>query len=230
MDLTYYEKRCKKGLTVLEDFEFIYRIPYMLCVLEKITGDKEYMKKCKDLSFVQRFSNVSIYSYLELPKRYGGVIKDDIYADFHATSMNDLIRIEGLASGVGTWYENAKTLFKDGKGSFNEYVAVKEDISTLLHYKGMPLDEALIVENDVSCGDVALGRSVKWDRLVDKMKCCDVSDWYIWSLKNIIHLYSYAEMEDRVIMQLQLAYFKENYEKEYQKVFEGSNVENYLYA
>ena len=228
MDFEMPKRRYMSIMGTLEDFEFNYMIPSMISYLSEITQVAGHCIKTQEENLIRHFFDKSIYSELGLPAKYGAYVKDDIYLHYKPSSFDDLVRIEGLAHGAGTWYSNAKSVFADKKCEFDKLISVKEDISAYLHYAGMKIDDASAVEEDVSSGRVSMGASDRWDRLREKMMIHGIPHWYIWSCTNILRLYTKAEMTERVNNQLKLAFYKDRYPEIYDRVLKSHQIENFL--
>lgn len=209
-----------------ENYVHELRIPRMLDILSKITTISVDDIVIND-NLLQRFKHISIYSFLELPKFYSAYVRDDIYKKVDVDTYDELMKVEGLACGGGTWFGTGESLISENECKLCDLISSIEDIQYFLLDKGMSLDKCVKIADDVAKGKVSVGASEFWSSCDDEMWFIrGIDHWFMWLCKLITSLNDKSTIKERLDNQLKLAFYKIHYPMEYYLSLFGTDVIN----
>ncbi len=136
----------------------------------------------------------------------------DILSYISVEKFSDLVKIIGLARGVGTWKDNGKDLIKDKTATFNELISSAEDVYEMLRVKGVANDVAWEISKRVQQG-IFEGLCTEADYIM--LLNAGVPEWYVESMKKIKYLFPKEQMVMNALNATYLAWFKANYPVEF---------------
>lgn len=142
-------------------------------------------------------------------------------------NFNDLICIDGLAHGSGTWTWNAEWLIKNKCISINKVISNRADIMNFLISNGIKRETAFEIEEFVRKGKAHRKCSKEsrkeileqWNEYKEIMKKNNIPEWYIESCENIQYLFPKAHAIGYTINAFRIAWYKVHYPKAFYKVY-----------
>ena len=136
----------------------------------------------------------------------------DILSCISVKKFSDLVKIIGLARGVGTWEDNGNNLIKDKTATFNKLISSAEDVYEMLRVKGVANDVAWEISKQVQQGIFG-----KFCTEADYIMLLNtgVPEWYVESMKKIKYLFPKEQMIMNALNAAYLAWFKANYPAEF---------------
>lgn len=128
-------------------------------------------------------------------------------------SLSDLIRLEGLLHGVGTWSNNAENLVKEGR-SLHELLTCRDDLIDRLLAAGIEKDYAFSI-----LGRLRPGKGLT-DKMIADMKEVGIPDCYLNSLNRIIYLFSRSQTIEYALADAKIAFYRDGWPEEFEVIFE----------
>lgn len=147
-------------------------------------------------------------------------------------NFNDLICLDVLAHGTGTWNDNAENLIKNENIPIQKLVASRDDIFNMLISKGIEKKIAFEITDFIRKGKAAIGteyrclyknheRNLKqWNDYKEIMIKNNIPEWYIKSCEKIQYLFPKAHAIGYVIDAFRIAWYKLHYPDAFDKVNE----------
>lgn len=149
---------------------------------------------------------------------FSGSFVFDVLKTADCRSFDDLVKVNGLVHGTGTWIDNAETLLNDGTVAISDLIATREDIfDSLLNY-GLCDETAFRIAEEVRRGKVSAGRSSKWGEYKAVMEEHEVPEWFIDSCERIMYLFPRAHCCAYTLGSWRIAWYKLHYPKEFEEV------------
>lgn len=132
-----------------------------------------------------------------------------VFLTAQVNSFNDMVRIELLSHGTGTWTDNAEVLINEGIATLDEVITCRDDVFDYLVEKGIYEEQAFYITERVR-----KGKGLTED---DRILLIErgVPDWYIESCGKIRYLFPKAHSISYIIKLWRLAYFKIHYPREF---------------
>lgn len=177
-----------------------------------------------------KFEEIDIFNFF-LEGSYVGIptINEEFFREvadcFLPFDFSDIVKISGLGSGAGTWYDNAEYLA--AKVCYPEKViASREDIMLDLLDYGVERYDAYRIAEIVRKGS---GHRLS-DELISMMKDHNVPDWYIDSMKKIKYLFPKSHSTEWTIILLRIIWYKLYFPVEfYSAVLSIQNISNRIH-
>ncbi|HBY21623.1 MAG: hypothetical protein A2Y24_05470 [Clostridiales bacterium GWE2_32_10] len=208
--------------------------PTMIRRLEDLTGvdakkisldDKKVMSiwESNDVLGIKEGSEVSCpIGTLGIPEM-GTNFLIQVLQDAKPKCFSDLVRITGLTHGTDVWLGNAEKIIKEGRGTLEDVISVRDGIMLFLISKGMDKKLSFVITESVRKGK---GLKPEWE---EEMKKYDLPEWYIWSCKTIKYMFPKAHAVAYVMMAFRVAYFKVYYPEAYYTAFFGIRATDFDY-
>jgi DNA polymerase-3 subunit alpha (Gram-positive type) len=133
----------------------------------------------------------------------------EMLAQLQPSSFSELVQINGLSHGTGTWEGNARERIQEGAGSLMTSIGCKEQLMLELMDYGMEADNAYAIMESVR-----KGKGIS-DSCHEAMLKCNVQDWFIKSCWKINYLFPKSHAVMYAILAEQFAYFKLYYPLEF---------------
>lgn len=133
--------------------------------------------------------------------------------------FSDLVKINGLAHGVGTWENNGESLIKAGVATIGELITSPEDVYLRLISCGIEKKEAYRISQLVKKGRFEKESSEEDTRMLTN---AGVPEWYIESMKKIEYLIPKTQTVMNAINAARLAWFKVHYPKAFKEACEST--------
>ena len=125
------------------------------------------------------------------------------------SSLEELIRIAGLAHGTNVWLGNAEELIKNGTVTLRQAISTRDDIMMYLISHGMEKKQAFSIMEYVRKGKAV--KNGMPEEMGNALRAAKIPRWYIESCKKIQYMYPRAHAAAYVMMSFRIAYFKLHY-------------------
>lgn len=165
------------------------------------------------------FKQENILSLLESIPGYQNQFMRRLLHKLQPHSVAELIKIECLTHGTGTWLENGEELLDEGIADLENIISNREDIFETLMQYGMESDIAFDIADFVRKGKMRRSTD-RGNALRTVMSEYDIPSWYIHSCEKIMYLFPRAHSAEYVIMELGALYYKIFYPQVYEKVYD----------
>ena len=191
--------------------------PTVIRMLQDLTGvdpktipldDKETMSlftSTKAMGVTEEQINSPIGNF-GIPE-YGTKFARGMLLDTKPTKFEELVRISGLSHGTDVWLNNCQDLINSGTVTLMEAICTRDDIMTYLIKKGLEPGDAFKIMEVVRKGK-ATKDPEKWASYEEKMRACNVPEWYMESCKKIKYMFPKAHAVAYVTMAFRIAWFK----------------------
>ena len=153
-----------------------------------------------------------------LQESYNDLLKK-LVTTINVKSFNEMIKVEGLAHGAGTWDNNAELLIDTQAITVTESIAFRDDVYDILADFGIEEDIAWEISEAVRKGKVELKAFPRWDYLSAMIAKEGVPLWFIVSCERIGYLFPKAHALEYVLMEWRLLYFKRYFPNEFNEEF-----------
>lgn len=130
--------------------------------------------------------------------------------------FSDLVKINGLAHGVGTWENNGKFLINDKVATLDELITSSEDVYFTLISYGIGRDEAYRISQLVKKGRFEKETSKEEIQMLIN---AGVPEWYIESMKKMEYLFPKSQTVMNAINAARLAWYKVHYPKDFEEAY-----------
>ncbi|WP_028510262.1 PHP domain-containing protein [Ruminococcus sp. NK3A76] len=186
---------------------FKSRLLSMLKQLEKYTGIPSDRIDIGSVDIKSFFENDSLGGfYFNTP-----FIKE-VIAAVKPADFNDLVKIAGFVHGTQTWENNAEQLIRQGHTA-KELISSREDIMLTLMKYGIDYETSFAFSEYVKFGKAS--RKGFSDEQLEIMRKNSVPEWYIESMKKILHIWSKSYCAAITKHILQCVWYKINYPTEF---------------
>ena len=174
----------------------------MFSELKRMEEYSEVPVKSIDFADIDIFNDFFNDSMLGLP--FARENLQETYEAMFPVCFSDLVRISGLAHGMGTWQGNAEGLVGMVCDT-TDVIAFRDDVMRKLLKCGLERAEAYRIAEIVRMGKT-LKELTKED--ITKLKEAGVEDWYIDSMRKILYLFPKSHAVEYVINYLRMAWYK----------------------
>ncbi len=185
----------------------------ILLTLEQLTGKTVGSIDLRDKSPMAAFE---YDSDTEAPKWSAGIYSEknnDTVLSFGIESFEDMVLIEGLDRGKGTWDKIQKELLERGDIRKDNLITNREDVYELLASKGIDIVDASRITNSI-CN----GMGIK-EQDACLMKFSGITDQELYILKHIFNLPMRADCIRMARIRFWFAYYKVNYPKQFYRTY-----------
>ena len=118
------------------------------------------------------------------------LVKGPAFEVIKPQTFEEYVRCYGLSRGTDTWEGNGEALLSNGKATFPELIAFREDVYECLLDHGMEQSKAWEITNLVRKG--GLRRKDRCSDVLKEMKAAGIPDWFLWSCQQISYLFPRA--------------------------------------
>ena len=210
--------------------------PTMLKTLGEMTGVDIYNLPLDDKKVLSLFKNVealnvsskdigNVVGTSGIPE-FGTSFVKQMLLDTKPETFSELVRISGLSHGTNVWLNNAQDYVKEGIATLSEIISVRDDIMNRLIEAGMEKLEAFNIMEFVRKGKPKK-QPEEWKKLAEKMKNCNIPEWYIESCEKIEYMFPKGHATAYVIMAVRIAWFKVYYPKEFYTAFLNRKADDF---
>lgn len=155
-------------------------------------------------------SEVGTYGIPEFNTRY--VRK--MLQDTRPTTIEELIKISGLAHGTDLWIDNQQILVQQNIIKLKDTIATRDDIMLYLIKQGVSKEKSFAIMEFIRQGKV-LKEKERWQEYVQIMKQHNIPKWYIKSCEKIRYIFPKAHATSYVINSFRIAWYKVHYPCEF---------------
>ena len=131
-------------------------------------------------------------------------------------SFSDIVKVEGICHGTGTWFDNGEELISAG-ASLKDLFATREDVYETMLSFGIEREKSFEIAESVRKGLFARGKMK--EELVGELLSHDVPEHYIESCKKIKYLFPRSHAAEYAWMELCSLYYKKKYPEIYYKEY-----------
>ncbi len=137
-------------------------------------------------------------------------------------TFSDLIKINGLAHGTGTWENNAEDLLKNGICKLSDIPATRDDIYNDLVSHGLEKDKAFYYSEIVRKGFLAKGRlsDEEVKEFENALTTIGMPDWYAKYCEKNLYMFPKAHACEYTQTAVIEAWYKNKYPDLYKSLFE----------
>lgn len=139
----------------------------------------------------------------------------------------DLVRVNGLCHGCGTWLDNAEPLIDSGQRTLCELPAVYEHVVSDLIYWGIPESKAFAIANDVRYGRLHRSRG-HTGSMITLLSTPTVPAWYVTYLQNIQYMFPKAHVVECVLTALRYAWYKIHHPAAFYAAYLNTHVKAHI--
>jgi len=136
----------------------------------------------------------------------------------HPRNIADLVKVECLCHGTGTWLDNGDMLFLQHRYTLQELIACREDVFEDMMKFGMDGSLAYEMAEYVRKGRMNRPTQLR-KKLIEVMEEYGVPEQYIRSCCRIMYLFPRAHSAEYVKMELRALYYRINYPEIYDRVY-----------
>lgn len=200
----------------------------MLHMLEQETGVKLNDIPLEDERIMSLFYSTKALGFQreELPNGLNGIpgfssMDEDFFKLGQPKRFSDLIALDGLYHGTGTWTKNAEKNLRSGKWTLADCISTRDYIMHYLLDKGLDRKSAFSIMEWVRKGR-ATGRRSRYGfkpEMLQEMFDHEVPNRFIDSCRNIEYLFPKAHAVQYTIQAWRLLYFKLYYPEEFYKAY-----------
>ena len=194
--------------------------PTVIRMLEDITGVNAKTIPLDEPKVMSLFSSTEALGITEEQERskvatyaipeFGTKFVRQMLLDTKPTTFGELVRISGLSHGTDVWLNNAQSLIEQGITTLKEAICTRDDIMIYLIQKGLDPSLAFKIMEITRKGKAKKDLT---EEMKEKMRECNVPEWYIDSCIKIKYMFPKAHACAYVMMAYRIAYFKVYYPK-----------------
>lgn len=207
--------------------------PTILNKLQEITGVNPKTIKLDDKETLSLFLNTEdkTKSTKGIPE-FGTKFMIDMLKKVKPRNFNDLVCINGLSHGTGTWTGNAERLIEQKNAKIDEVISNRADLMNYLISKGIERNLAYDITTFIRMGKAAKTNPIncyrtkvrediilKWNEYKKIMEEHDIPEWYIKSCSKIKYLFPKSHAIGYTINAFRIAWYKVHYPEAFYKVY-----------
>ena len=213
----------------------------MLHMLEKETGVKLSDIPLEDERIMSLFYSTKTFGFQkeEVPNGLAGIpgfsfMDEEFVILGQPKKFSDLIALDGLGNGTGTWKGNAERNLRSGSWALSDCICCRDDIMFYLLDKGLDRESAFKIMEWVRKGRAAVrkNRTGFKNEMLKDMLDHDVPERFIESCRNIEYLFPKAHCVQYTIQAWRLLYYKLYYPEKFYKAYAryGADRESDLFS